>query len=585
MKLLLLLAACLLVHFDACAEEARPKTDSCVACHGDAARMGELGYPHFTVTAEEVSRQSGMTAGCSACHLGDRKAAGKDEAHRGLKRLLVVKKQGLVAEPADRKAPLMITAGPVQRLKHQVLKDGKAVVDNSVTSILYQDKLPDTLGQDFATMEQTCGQCHADVVAGFRQSPMGRNVKQSQYRTWDEKERGPHNCGVWSEGNRERIVAGTTVPFTPAQSALNQRTCNGCHVGCLDCHYYPEAADPREPRSGMHAFRRDPPPETCYGGGRGQTCHAGPEDRRRGSGYFAGPFSFPEGLAPDVHKTRKVGCLDCHPSSRNDRQLSHGTVRRQATCDRCHAGRLSSHAASKHKMLSCEACHIRESGGYQATFWGPGKLAGLETPFYKYKDYYGILSDPILIRDQGGRWIPVKPFPMAVMNQKGAGFKPGLHWRYPASLPPADRTDDAWGFVGVVDGLPENNSALLWIQMDKLSHRFGKARPCASCHADPDGTQLRQVRWDFGDNGALPFSGSHDVVAGRSGLFIRNMQARDSVEPTDGVSKSSFAPWLYLKDRWFVPGDFSLPQIRDRKGYAAGEASLDEARRMGIVHK
>jgi len=83
-----------------------------------------------------------------------------------------------------------------------------------------------------------------------------------------------------------------------------------------------------------------------------------------------------------------------------------------------------------HKKLSCEACHVSNVAGYQATFWGPGVLAGTETPDYKYNGQYGSMKEPILIKDQAGRWIPVKPFPMAVLNQKAADLKPGLHWRY-----------------------------------------------------------------------------------------------------------------------------------------------------------
>lgn len=567
------------------AEQLGGYVDSCNRCHGDAARMQALGYPHFVVNRAEVARQTGMPAGCPDCHLGNPDAAAKDEAHKGLKRLLVVRKKGLVAEPADRKAPLMVTAGPVQRLKFQVMKDGKPVVDPTVNTVLYHDKLPETLTQDFATMEKTCGRCHSGQVAQFRTTPMGRNAKQSQYVSWSEPARGPHNCGVWSVANYKGIAAATAVPFSQAQSDLNQRTCNNCHVGCLDCHYYPTLPDRKEPRSGMHAFRKTPPPESCYGGGRGQFCHAGPEDRRRGAGYFAGPFSFPEGLAPDIHRTKGVGCLDCHSSNRDDASLPHGMVRRQATCTSCHAEIVKSHAASQHRTLSCEACHIGAAGGYQATFWGPGMLAGSTTPYYKYKDYYGIMSEPILIRDQRGRWIPVKPFPMAVMNQKGGGFTPGLKWRYPLTLADAERTDDAWGFVGLVDGLPENNKALLWVQMDKLSHRYGASRSCASCHGSAGGEQRRQVSWDFGDNGALPFSGSHLVIANREGLAIREMKAKDAIEADKGIAVSSLAPWYFLKDRWFVPGDFSLPAVPYRQGAASAAEELSAARAKGLVHR
>jgi nitrate/TMAO reductase-like tetraheme cytochrome c subunit len=560
-------------------------TDSCISCHADTVKMRNLGYPHFAVTAEEVHRQSGMTADCSDCHLGNPGETDRDKAHQGMGRLLIVRKKGLRAETADRKLPLEVTGDPMTRIKHRVEKNGTASVDTSVAMVLYQDKRRNTLSQDFSVMEKTCGRCHSGEVAEFRTSAMGRNGKQSQYNAWNNTARGPHNCGVWFDGNYERIAANTAVPFSADASALNQRSCNQCHVGCLDCHYDPQPKDSTDLRKGMHTFNRTPRPESCYGGGRGTYCHAGPEDRRRGAGYFGGSYSHPEGMEPDVHKKAGIGCLDCHASSKSDPKLGHGTVRRQATCDGCHTAVVESHRKSAHRNLSCEACHIRQVAGYQGTFWGPGIQAGAATPFFKYKEYYGIMEEPILIRDQKGRWIPVKPFPMAVLNQKGGpDLKPGVHWRWPKELPDPERTDDAWGYVGIVGGLPENNRAILWIQMDKMSHKYGKSRACDSCHGLAGGEQVQRVPWEFSDAGALPFDGSHTVVAGRNGLSIRNIRATGSIEPTEGQKISSFAPWQYLPDAWNIPGNFALPELKNKTDYARMLGNAAEARRAGITH-
>ncbi|HEX9080055.1 MAG TPA: hypothetical protein VF795_10730, partial [Desulfuromonadaceae bacterium] len=272
--------------------------------------------------------------------------------------------------------------------------------------------------------------------------------------------------------------------------------------------------------------------------------------------------------------------------SRDEKSLGHAMVRRQATCTRCHAPQVESHAASLHRNLSCEACHIREVAGYQGTFWGPGKVGGTPTLFFKFKEYYGMMAEPILIRDQKGRWIPVKPFPMAVVNQKrGIDLAPGLYWRWPKELPDLERTDDAWGYVGVFDGLPENNRALLWIQMDKLSHKYGRSRACATCHDLPDGEQRQRVAWEYSDEGALPFDGSHTVIAGKRGLFIRDMGTKEKVEASAGYTPSSLAPWLYLRERWGIPGDFSIPPLRDRATYSAAQHDLTAARRSGVLHR
>jgi len=558
-------------------------TDSCLACHADAAEMAGQGYPHFTVTPAEVRQQSGMTARCEECHLGNPTETDRDRAHQGIGRLQLVRKKGLKAETEERRQPLELSGNPMLRIKHQVMKEGKAGVDPTVALLLYQDKRRDNLSQNFNIMEKTCGACHAREFAQFTSSTMARNAKQSRYRSWADAERGPHNCGAWFGGNLDRIAASTTVPFSREQSEQGQRSCNTCHVGCLDCHYDPQPTDQANRKLGMHTFNRTPKPESCYGGGRGQICHAGPEERRRGAGYFGGSYSNPEGMEPDIHKAKNVGCLDCHNSTKSDTSLGHAMVKRQGKCDNCHGKEIKGHRSSLHKNLSCEACHIQNVSGYQATFWGPGKLAGTETPFFKYKEYYGVMKEPILIRDQNGRWIPVKPFPMAAMNQKQSGLKPGLHWRWPKSLPDLQRTDDAWGYVGLFDGLPENNRALLWIQMDKVSHKYGKSRSCGSCHDLPGGEQRQYVRWDFSDAGALPFSGSHSVIAGPKGLFIRDMKA-EKIELSEGYRLSSLAPWFYLKDKWSVKGDFSLPPLKGRKFYDRVKSDGAKARIARIIH-
>jgi len=560
-------------------------SDSCIDCHGNRQQMESLGYGHFTVTSQEVEAQTRMPASCSECHLGDPAGKEKDKAHKGMARLLVVAKKGFTVNTSVRTFPLEYGTNPMNRIYTVIAKEGKQVRDSSVAAISWQDKKVDTLSQDFAVMGKTCGRCHQKEFEEFSRSTMATNGKQSQYKGWTSKERGPHNCGPWFEGNFDSMQANTMLPMSAESHRINQKVCNTCHVGCLDCHFNPQKKNPADPAIGSHTFVKMPPSESCYGNGRASICHAGPEDRRRGAGYFGGSFSFPEGNEPDVHLKVKVGCLDCHESSRTNPAIGHGMVRRQAkeSCRRCHPAAVTSHATSLHRNLSCEACHIQRVAGYQGTCWGPGKLAGAATPYFKYKAYYGYMPEPVLIRDQKGRWIPVKPFPMAAMNQKASPFEPGLHWRYPIDLPDLKRTDDAWGYVGLFGGLPENNKALLWIQMDKMSHKLGKSRSCESCHDSPDGAQLQKVSWEYSDPGALPFNGSHEVLANRNGLFIRGMQS-EKIEPEQGYSLAAFAPWVYLKDAWQIKGDFSLPAIKDRKSYELYRTSLDYTRKSGIVH-
>ncbi len=561
-------------------------SDSCTECHGNRQKMEALGYGGFAVTPQEAEAQTRMPARCDQCHLGNPDKNDSKGAHKGMARLLVVSKKGLTPMTSARRYPLEYGTNPMSRLYTVTGKDGKQVRDPSVAALSWHDKKPTTLSQDFDVMKKTCGVCHQQEFAEFSRSTMATNGKQSQYKGWLDKERGPHNCGPWFEGNYEAMQANTMIPLSQESSRINQRACNTCHVGCLDCHFNPQKKNPANPSLGAHTFVKTPPSESCYGNGRASICHAGPEDRRRGAGYFGGSFSFPEGNEADIHLKARVGCLDCHESTKSNPAIGHGMVRRQArdSCRRCHPEAVTSHAASRHKNLACEACHIQRVAGYQGTYWGPGKLAGAATPYFKFKAYYGYMPEPVLIKDQSGRWIPVKPFPMAVMNQKTSPFKPGLQWRFPLDLPDLQRTDDAWGYVGLFGGLPENNKALLWIQMDKMSHKLGKSRSCDSCHASLDGSQLQKVTWEYSDPGAMPFNGSHKVVANRTGLSITGMQS-ENIELEAGYTLSALAPWVYLKDTWRIQGDFSLPPIRDRKQYGRLKADPGLARKSGVVHR
>lgn len=560
--------------------------NSCRECHENQTKMEALGYGHFSVTQKDVEAQSHMPATCSECHLGNPAESGKDAAHKGMARLLVISKGGLKAGTSARAYPLEYGTNQVNRIYTVTDKDGKRVKDTAVAAISWHDKNPETLTQDFGVMKRSCGACHEKEFDEFSGSTMATNGKQSQYKGWTDTKRGPHNCGPWFEGNFETMQQNTALPMSPESHRINQKVCNTCHVGCLDCHFNPQKNNPADRSKGAHTFVKTPPSESCYGNGRASICHAGPEDRRRGAGYFGDSFSFPEGNAPDVHVKAKVGCLDCHESSKNNPAIGHAMVKRQAgnSCQRCHAVAVKSHATSRHRNLACEACHIRNVAGYQGTYWGPGKIAGAATPYFKFKAYYGYMTDPILIRDQKGRWIPVKPFPMAVMNQKTSPYEPGLHWRYPAGLPDLQRTDDAWAYIGLFGGLPENNNAMLWIQMDKMSHKLGKSRSCDSCHASPEGAQLQKVAWEYGDPGALSFTGSHEVFANNSGLFIRKMQS-EKIELEPGYTLSALAPWVYLKDKWQVRGNFSLPPLKDRDTFRSVLTDPGSAQKSGIVHR
>ena len=561
-------------------------TSSCIACHGSATKMKAAGFAQFTVTASEAMKQTRMEASCTECHGGNPKDATKDGAHEGLHRVLIVTSQGMEARTRDKLETFRPEAlqpdggnGMVAMLP-KVQKNGRTVKDPTVQTILYHDSNPVDLSSDYDVQVKTCGACHPDEVSQFRKTAMGQNGKQSIYKNWTD-EKGPHNCGPWFANGYDEIARNTKVPYTREMMSANQKACNVCHVGCLDCHYSPGKKDPSDPETGMHTFTAKVTAETCYGGGRGSICHAGPEDRRRGGGYIGGEFANPSGIAPDVHHTKAISCTDCHNTPSKDNRLLHGQVKRQVDCSKCHEAAVKSVEQSVHRNLSCEACHIRDVGGYTATCWGPGKVAGVATPFFKYKEYYGIMKEPVLIKNRKGVWIPVKPYPAAVLNQKGSGnLKRGLAWRFPENSPDIDRTEDTYAFVGLLSGLPKNDNALAWIQMDKVSHEYGKARNCESCHT-PGGEQRQEVSWSFSDEGADPFTGRHTVLGNSKGLYIKDIRATSEIKPHDGAKIEDFGPWFYLGDKWWVEGNFSIPEIRDRKLFEETLLSYESAVRAG----
>lgn len=555
---------------------AQPKqeTNSCLGCHADPAKMKGLGYPQFTVTNKDIQKQTKMPASCTDCHLGDSADPTKKGAHKGMLRLYcILKSRGLRAVTRNelkKFRPESIEPrgkNPLTELLPMVEKAGRFARDPKINTILFHDTDPKTLSTNYKAIGKTCGVCHEKEFNEFKKTAMGRNGKQSQYKTWTTKDKGPHNCGAWFVNGYKEITENTNAPFTKKMSSVNQKACNLCHVGCLDCHYAPKREDPGNPAFGPHTFTKNVSSMSCYGGGRGSSCHAGPEERRRGAGYIGGPYSNPKGAVPDVHYSNGISCLDCHDTPAKDKTLLHGQVKRQVDCSKCHERAVKSVARSAHKNVSCEACHIQDVGAYTATYWGPGKIAGVETPFYKYKKYYGVMKEPIIIKDQHGRWIPVKPFPNAVLNQKTAGgLRPGLAWRFPVDLPDLERTDDAYAFVGLFGGLPSGNDALLWIQMDKMSHKYGKARSCESCHTK-DGEQRQEVAWEYTDQGAEPFKGEQTVIADKNGLFIKNIRATTEIKVKNGWKLEDFAPWYYLKNKWKVEGDFSIPLVKDNVLY------------------
>ncbi len=549
----------------------------CVRCHSDKKKMEELHAPWAYVTDEIVQKESRHPhIQCRDCHLGDGRARDKDRAHKDMLRMLIVSEEGKLLE---RKSgyPYGIGMTGEDRLLGLLPK----VYENEdwrslpVRNILWHDRDPETFDFNPLIAVKTCGKsgCHPEALKQFKTSVMGRNYRQRTMQTW-LKPYGPHNCGpsfadqpapgiqkssAFDFSNTRRIMEEINVPFGIEQAKDKQRLCNVCHTGCLDCHYTPKAkASPSlYAGGGSHSFSRVPPAESCAGFGRGNTvCHSGAMHSRRGESYIGGDYSVPQGAAPDTHYKEGIGCTGCHSTGEGGM----GHMRRDASCMDCHMEIEEAVAGDAHKKMHCAACHIEELRGYQITVWGPGKVAGKKNPFNKYGLYYGIQSPPILIKDQKGIWMPVKVWPHSLGNvREDVQPSKGIRFRWPGG-----ETKDAYYVVGTFsiegNGLSpsaRNNKHLLWLEIEQAAHPFGPSRNCTSCHSSP--TQASISGWQFlDDQGAEPFTGEYKIVADEKGLRIDGIRATSRINVLPGYRLADFAPWLYLKDKWQMPGDFSI---------------------------
>jgi len=501
---------------------------SCNYCHSNATLMEDS--PGFMVSNQEVWNQSNMFRqglggpGCPDCHLGNSSSYRKEEAHEGMLTLKVLgKHNGL--------SVLNRSFYPEVKNYSSFAPTSLIPGNSSVKTVLWHDR-----GRGYAfnstTANRTCGKCHPQSLKDFLTTPMARAGFQSQYPNFTYPD--PHNCGYWLV-NYSSIAGQVTVNYSRAQASLNNRVCQQCHTSCLDCHYNPQSGK-------EHSFSRSPSAQTCYyGGGRG-ICHLGAEQYRRGSGYFRSAVSAGT-MEDDTHAREGLACTGCHTFDRHN-------ISRQATCQDCHLLEERQLHKSSHQNLSCESCHVTRAGGYQLTFWAPGEYYGQRTPLAKLNSY-GMLDKLLLIQDDEGEWIPTKPMPQAVFNLKGS-VEPSeeLEFREIPGLRNSSR--DAYYLTGTYN--LSGTRALTWVHMDKVSHGFGKARDCKSCH---QGEQRLSAYWYYpgehtGEGTA--FSGASEVIANSTGLYFEVY----NTTPVGGDIKY-LAPWLGGVT-WEAEGDFSLPQ-------------------------
>ncbi len=552
----------------------------CIECHGNKEKMQSLGYPQFYMTREMVEKENRHpNVKCHECHLGNGRASDVNKAHKGMLKALLVDEAGNVLERKK--------VSPAPILPHGTDRIRELLPPNSdVRNLLWHDRNPETLNFDPEIVKKTCGKsnCHPQELKQFRTTIMGINYRQRTMRTWTEPY-GPHNCGPsfadlppmpYLKGagfdfkNTGDIVRNLNVPFTSRQAIAKQKFCNVCHAGCLDCHYAPDR------QKGVHNFIKKPVSESCAGNGRGTSiCHPGAMQSRRGETYIGGDYSIPTGMEPDVHYKKNIHCVDCHPTG----EKGMGDMQRKATCQGCHFRVEESHKRGPHRNLDCATCHVNELRGYQITVWGPGFVADRPNPFKKYSLYYGIQKPPILMKDQKGIWMPVKVWPHSVGNIKEdvkSSEKVMFRW-------PNGETRDAYYVIGTFDNLPSNNKHLLWLEIEQAAHPFGRARDCDSCHGSD--SQVAVSTWRFEDDqGAEPFNGTHRIIADKDSLRIEGLRNTTPIRPLEGAKLEDFATWIYLKDKWVAPGDFSIKTEREKYRLSL-KRFRDVEKRLNIADK
>ena len=299
-------------------------------------------------------------------------------------------------------------------------------------------------------------------------------------------------------------------------------------------------------------------------------------ERRRGDSYLGKEFSEPSGLPEDVHVRKKLECVDCHQTGPGGM----GHIERKATCQDCHLEVEQAMAASVHKNVVCEACHVKLLGGYEMTSWGPGMIESRPNPFKKYSLYYGPQGPPILIKNQKGIWMPTKIWPNSVGGIKETiAAKPGLTFRWPKG-----ETHDAYALLGTFAFPGGNNNYLAWIQVEQVAHPLGKSRTCGSCHDSIE--QVARVMWRYFDaQGAEPFTGSQKVVADKNGLHVKDIKATSKIELMADGKIENFAAWLRLGDIWKTSGDFSIPKSDPAKYRNLDKGIRDALARLDVIDR
>ncbi len=622
--------------------------NSCRTCHGDLQMMTDLGYPQFYFDWTRVNAETGMNAGCDDCHLGNPKDSTLEGAHEGLLGLLVMK--GKYRDVVQRKEVTGDDYAKVQSIKAIRESNGddprtQLSVKSPFHMLLWHDHNQETALWNPEIAMKTCGRCHARQVAEFNTTEMGLVQTMSQYIPWiappqagepgTHLQVAPQSCGLWTEqairpenevftDDNRKLYNDTSTIITPQfedprypetsadaltklQSLANTKNCNKCHAGCLDCHYTPFAENVpgrmgRTKPAGTHTFTQRPRPMSCMGGGRGQFCHGGPIERRRGDGYVKGRFAHvpPADLrtpetqtyldTPDIHyngddNPPNATCVDCHgplPGGPDYGMVGgnptgrHGNMNRNpepGRCAACHPNEVAAYQTGNHKNLTCGACHTAKVVGYAFNFWAPGTRFGITpNPLDRHALYAVNAMPPVLLKDEDGKWAPYHVVPHVSTHidpeylNVADYLSPRILWRNQPDIgiTRQHQSKDGVAITGSYYGPDygrDEGQVMTWLNIDKMAHAMTSKtsalppRTCNDCHT-PDGRQRISVSFAWNSDPALVYEelykGTFDIVADGNGLRIENLDGYQE----DGSPSTAFAP---MTGRWSVPGSYLIP--------------------------
>lgn len=566
-------------------DQSNGKDSGCINCHGNKELMTKLGYPQLYLDPKKVDEEVNMAGvpTCVDCHLGNPNTMDKEEAHKGMPRPFYAAvgkehKYSAIGRFVTNYDPILPQGN--DRTKYLIRK----ALDNytkeyglrNLFQLFFHDHDPKTMAYSPQIALQTCGKCHSEETEKYNKSNMGLNKHQRAYRNFIDTPPGPHNCGAWFLDNYEEIKRTTYGNFTKIMNDATGRGCNACHASCNDCHY--QGFKKSEAR---HVFVKKPDIISCMGSGRATICHAGPMDRRRGAGYVREEFAYPlNEMEPDVHYKKNIHCIECHTNISFHEGVHLASDVARNSCRKCHKEIVEAINNSYHKNVDCASCHIQKVGAYQFTFWGPGLDVGVQTLLKKHKEFYGIRDLPTLIKHPAtGRWIPVKPYPMGILNVVIENKTLPFGKLIPRIIPEreikgntaigepsiikisrsAKFTNDFLILTKFITKLPNNENMLAWIQMDKMSHGLGKARNCESCHNSHEQISFSWYYYDTPSDVKKPFYGAYRIIASKNGIifdFFNNTE----IIPVEGRRIDDFAPFIFFPEAWNVKGvDLSIP--------------------------